>query len=260
MEEPETVSLLDSLEREWLKLPEAAMVEVGSATQTLGGLLNVTTRETYCSVGKIAQAARLPVTTARKHLAKLARAGWIDRLGRQRTRAGWLRRTCTIRISKKARDRLEPYGFLPWWACCRIRKVGELSWSAKAVLAVVMARICSLKAVIVEQDGCGLDADDMIGSIENMGGDERFRFSLRMLKERTGLSRNSIRNGVRLLRNAGVIVWAAGGTGNNGEPRPSILLPNWNFGVLVTPAGQGRCYLAFDRTAFDYVQGASLVR
>ena len=37
----------------------------------------------------------------------------------------------------------------------------------------------TLKAAAEEQDGHGLEADDIIGSIDNMGGDDRFRFGLK---------------------------------------------------------------------------------
>ena len=136
------ITLLDSLEGNWLKLPEAIMRDCGSATQTLGGLLAITNRETFVSQSRIAAGAHLPISTVRKHLVRLHDSGWIENGGRERIRGGALRRTATIRITKKGRENLKPYGFLPIWAC----HSGQLRWSARAVLSVWMARLCSLKS------------------------------------------------------------------------------------------------------------------
>jgi len=241
----ERISLLDSLDGEWLKLPLQIMQVVGPAVQTLGGVLKITTKETFSPVTDIAAAARVPVATVRKHLVTLDEQKWIQNKGRQRTRAGQPRRTCTITLLKKTHDHLEPYGFLPWWACCRIRKVGKLPWCAKAVLSVVMSRLCSLKAAVEREDGHGLDADDIIGSIENLGGDDRFEFSLDDLTAQTGLTRDSVVRAKHWLYHQGIVAWS-GREPTKGESTPTdILAANWGFRVVVTPAGDGRCYVAF---------------
>ena len=177
----EQISLLESLNGEWLKLPLSVMQDVGPAVQTLGGLLKLTSRETYSTVSAISGRARVPIATARKHLITLDATGWVANKGRQHTRRGAPRRTATIALAEKAKAAADEYGVLPWWACCNVRKVGKMPWCAKAVLSVVMARLMSLKAAVEREDGQGLDADDVIGSIANMGDDERFRFSLRWL-------------------------------------------------------------------------------
>ena len=88
-EAPQEISLLDSLEGEWIKLLVAAMREVGPAAQTLGGLLKVTSSTTFVPVSGIAMKARVPIKTARKHLATLATRGWIVNEGRQPLKNGW---------------------------------------------------------------------------------------------------------------------------------------------------------------------------
>jgi hypothetical protein len=82
-----------------------------------------------------------------------------------------------IAIAKQTRDKIEPYAILPWWVCCSITKVGKVPWSTKALVAVVMARLASLKAAADCQGDQDTD-EEWIGAIENMGGDDRFSFSL----------------------------------------------------------------------------------
>ncbi len=254
MPEREEISLVDSLSGEWLKLLVAAMKETGPAAQTLAGIMRITARETYVPLRDIATRARLPAATVRKHIQILHAAGWIDAKGRQTTRRGWLRRTCTVALTKKTKDALRPdipldgksqytFGFLPWWACCHIRSVGKLPWCAKAVLSVVMARLVSLNAATERQDGEGLSADDLEGSIENMGGDDRFRFSITDFTKQTGLTRESVVSAKRLLNHRfGILDWCAS------EISPKhLLVPNWNFRVVVTPAPDGGCFLGFER-------------
>ena len=185
---PQQISLLDSLDGgEWIKLLVTAMQECGPAAQTLGGFLKVTMRETYSPVEEIASKARLPVATVRKHLVALDKAGWLRNAGRQPTRRGYPRRTATIRVTERTRKALDTgisldgkrdliYGILPWWACCT-GKV-KMPWCCKAILSIVMARLASLRASVDQQDGCGLTIDDLEGSIENLGGEDRFKFGL----------------------------------------------------------------------------------
>ena len=57
------ISLLESLDGEWIKLPLAVMQDVGPAVQTLGGVLKVTNKETYVAVVEIARCG----TSADRH-------------------------------------------------------------------------------------------------------------------------------------------------------------------------------------------------
>jgi hypothetical protein len=250
-EGPKEISLLDSLDhQEWIKLLVAAMQDSGPAAQTLGGLLKITPRETYVPVEDIAGKARLPIATVRKHLVTLNNAGWIDYQGRQPTRRGHLRRTATITIAKRTKAALVPYGFLPWWAACSISRVGRLPWCVRAVLSLVMARLCSLKAAVENSEGHGLDDDDVQGSIDNMGGDDRWRFSLACLMGQTGLTHDSVTKAKRLLNHHYGIVHWSGAPPTRGQDTPTdILCPNWDFRVIDTPASEGRCWLAFSREA-----------
>ena len=242
----ERYSLVDSLDQEFIKLPFQAMREVGSATQTLGGILKVTNRETYMSLDKLANSARTPKGTFRKHLRPLHDYGWIVHAGRQQTRGGRTRRTATIQVTSRAREAaVSSYGFLPCWARCGIRRVGRLPWCARAVLSVVMARLASLKRAAEEQDGWA-DTDDLVGTIENLGGDERFRFGFKTLQRQTGLARRSIFEAKGILQELGMVHWR-GDTGVYGETLTDILAPNWDFQVAVTPASPGHCFLDFER-------------
>ena len=269
------ISLIDSLAEEWLKLPFAVMRDVGPAAQTLGGLLKHTNKETFVTAKDIASKARLPLSTVRKHLVTLDEHGWIENAGRERTRTGRARRTCTIKITQKTRDMMEPYACLPWWACCNISKVGRLPWSSKAVLSVVMARLMSLKAAAIESspdenftrpakiaDGARrslirepqlhtrpgatrkwLDERDeeLVGAIDNLGGDERFRFGLDELTRSTGLTRESVVSAKRWLKGRRLINWS-GGDGHLGA---DCLAPNYEFHVVETTTKPGYCTLAF---------------
>jgi hypothetical protein len=242
----EEISLLESLDNEWIKLPLKIMQDVGPAVQTLGGLLKVTNRETYTAVSEIAERARLPVGTVRKHLLTLDNAGWISNRGREHTRRGRPRRTATLAITKKASGAIAPYAILPWWACCQIRKVGRLPWSAKAVLSVVMARLMRLKGAAERDDNHV--GDEVIGSIANMGDEERFRFSLRWLMEQTGLTHDSVTTAKRLLNHRyGIVQWLGRKVAAGADTPTDQLIPNWDFRVVVTSAPQGGCFLAFDR-------------
>ncbi len=243
-------TLLDSLDpaAEKLKLPLPIMRDVGPAVQTLGGLLRMTNRETYCPVADIARSARVPVATCRKHLATLTDNGWIKNQGRQHTRRGAPRRTSTIIVTKQTTDALEPYGLLPWWACCSIRRVGRLPWCARAVLSVVLARLAALKSAVERQDGCGLDADDLEVSIEAMGGDERFRFGLDWLTAQTGLTRESVISAKRWLNHrSGILDWMGDWTRPGVATTTDYLIPMLTFQVVVAPAPKGGVWLDFSR-------------
>ncbi len=241
----EYISLVDSLSQEWIKLPLKVIKDVGPAVQTLGGLLKVTNKETFIQAATIAGHARLPVGTVRKHLVTLDQDGWILNKGRQETRRGRLRRTSTIAVTAKTRDNLNPYGVLPWWACCSIGRVGKLNWATKAVLSVIMARLMSLKGAVEQQDGHGCDADDVMGSIANMGDEDRFRFSLDYLVRQTGLGRKAIVDAkCRLAKMR--IVELRRYCDENGGDLANVLYPNEAFRAVKTPAGPGRCYLHFE--------------
>lgn len=246
----EEFGLLESLNREWIKLPMAVVRDVGPAAQTLGGLLKVTNRETFVPVSTIANRARLSTKTARNHLADLSARGWVCNAGRERTRRGAPRRTCTIKITKRSHEALDPagdgsltYGVLPWWACSR--GATAMPWCAKAVLSVVMARLMSLKSVILEQDGkAELNTDDWWGSIAMLGGEDRFRLSLEKLRQITGLDHKSIIEAKRQLKRLKIINWY-GGRHSDGGNITHMLSPNEEFRVVVKPSGEGRCFVSF---------------
>ncbi len=137
----------------WLKLPLAVMQDVGPAAQTFGGLLELTDKETFTFVESIAKKARVPLWTCRKHLVTLTKHGWITNAGRSRTRAGRPRRSCTLRINKRAKEASESYTILPDWSMCKPSRGGCLTWASKAVLSVVMSRLAGMIKTAEEQNG-----------------------------------------------------------------------------------------------------------
>lgn len=238
--------LIESVQHhEVLKLPVEAIREVGPAAQTLAGLFRLTNRETFASVNKIAEHSRLPVATARKQLDTLVVWDWISNIGRQpkkvvRCPGGAevrARRTCTIRLMKKAIDARESnWTPLPWWACNH-----GLSWAEKTVFAAVMRRLLGLIAA-VQREGDHDDPDEIFGAIENLGGDEKFRFPLDKLAEESGGSRRSVIRAKRGLAARGLINWFSGE--NYGDA--DMLVPNWEFRVAVTPTSPTRCRTTFE--------------
>jgi DNA-binding MarR family transcriptional regulator len=234
--------LIDSLHGEWLKLPHAVMKSVGPATQTLAGFANATSknnRETFRSVARLADSARLPVATVRKHLARLEVDGWVTNRGREQTRAGRPRRTCTIAMTAKGAAQFRSdgsayYGFLPWWAC-----IGRVTWSEKAVLSVVLARLLTLKAA-AERNGAA-DTEEVWGEIANMGDDANFRFSLDHLSAATGLTRQPIVAAKASLSRFGIVSWR----GSDTYDKADILYPRDDFRVKVVPIGNNRVSVKF---------------
>lgn len=239
----EEISLLASLNGEWFKLPLKIMQDAGSAAQTLGGILKITNRETFVSAGKLSERARLPVATVRKQLGTLQHHGWIENAGREHTRAGRARRTCTMKLTTKTKASLADYAILPWWACCHIGGTGRLPWSSKAVLSVIMARLAAFKAAIERQDGQAPNDDDFWGSLDNMGGEDRFQFSLDRLERETGLSRPAVVDAKRQLANLGIVEWIR--NTRDGGDDTDVLFPNQAFRVVATPKSEGTCTLTF---------------
>ena len=229
----EQISLLDAISAPsgWLKLPLAAMQDVGPATQTLAGILAHTTRETFVEAKSIALRAHVPLATARKHIETLHEHGWIEHQGRQRTRGGRLRRTATISVTKQTRDLASPYGVLPELACCHSSE--KLSWSARAVLSIVCAQMLKLKAAIDQNAGIGFEdidgPEDFDDQVENMGGSDRWRFPLRILVAQTGLDDISVSRAKRELANRKLVLRAYDDKG-----RCHVLRPNPAFRFVKT--------------------------
>jgi hypothetical protein len=243
-DERQEIDLIESLDSEVFKLPLAIMRDCGPATQTFAGILKVTNRETFTATKQIATKARLPLRTVRRHIEILGSVGYIADRGREHTRAGRPRRTCTRAITAKARTAMESYGLLPWWACCEIRRVGRLPWCARAVLSIVLARLASLKKVLDEQDGHGCDSGDVWGSIANMGDADRFGFPLWRLEADTGLARPAIVDAKRWLYQRAIVQWCRSERDDGGSDT-DILMPRDDFRVVVIPASPGHVFLEF---------------
>ena len=233
--------------------------------QTLSALLKITSTETFTATSDIALRARLPLKTVYKHLGTLADADFIVNKHREKTRSGWLRRTATIALTKKTTDNLTPYGFLPWWAACKVgyeaivthsgrrrtqhteKRFGSLPWSCKAVLSVWFAEFARLISVVKEQDD--FDESNLLGalaSLDNIGGQERFRLSLKDLTRDTGLTRESVVIAKRMLNHRfGILRWIGEGQ-KKGVPTPTDYLgPNWEFKVIMKPVTETTCTLSF---------------
>ncbi len=250
MAEVQQFRIAETLDQEWLKLAVAVMQDCGPAAQTLAGLWKITQKETFVPLGKISLAARVPEGTVRKHLVTLHDHGWIVMKGRQETRKGRTRKTSTITLTTKAKHAMGVYTVLPWWACCsigqcgKIKRVGRLSWSTRAVLSVVMARLMALKAAALSQEEPVDTWEDILGACDKMGGRDRFRFSLRALESQTGLTRDSIVTAKRSLHRLTICQWF-GGPVENGRADTHLLVPSFRFRIVVTTAGEHKCYVHF---------------
>ncbi|NQT14230.1 MAG: hypothetical protein HQ582_15855 [Planctomycetes bacterium] len=245
-EDPKRYSLLDSLRQEWIKLPLTIMQDVGAATQTMGGLLAITLKETFVPLSDIAERARLPAGTMRKHLVALDAGGWINRKGRKRTERGRLRRTTTIAITTQTRKAIEPYTCLPWWFT-HPGKFGRPTWGAKVVLSLVMSRLMGLAKAAEEKDGAD---DDLALLIEDVTGDpeDRFRFPLRQLVRDTGQDHRALSAGKAQLARFGIVEWIGVREQKKGvRTIADSLAPRWDFRVVVTPAGNGMASISFER-------------
>jgi hypothetical protein len=248
-EAPTRITLLDSLSGDLLQFPLAVMRDVGPAVQTLAGLMKETKKETFAAVAKIALRARLPIKTVRNQLDALHDAGWIVNAGRQRTRQGAPRRTCTIRVTTKAIDALSDYTMIPWWACCTIKGIGRLKWGSKALLSVLLARLAAMKAAIEPDSGREtIDPDHFWGNVANYGDEDRFRFALTYLQEQTGLSKHAIIDAKFDLNRLGIIS-LQGNRLTDGGFAADVLWPRSEFAAVVTPAGEGKCFITFDKGA-----------
>jgi hypothetical protein len=96
-----------------------------------------------------------------------------------------------------------------------------------------MSRICVLKHT-AEQMGLY----DLHEALEDIGGDERFRWSLRNLEDATGLARDSIVAAKQWLARARIIRWSGVKTAKGSQAK-DILAPNWTFRVTTKPASRG---------------------
>jgi len=244
--EAKTYDLVESLRiYRWLRLPLAVMQDVGPAVQTLGGLLDITRRETFASVATVASRAWLPTATVRKHLGTLAEHGWINNAGREHTRGGAPRRTCTLRVTKKTSDAITPYAVLPWWATTRPTRGKRLSWASRAVLSIIMSRLMDCLAAIDEADGkAELHVDELWGSLANLNGDDRrWLFSLASLSDQTGLDHKSVTAAKRDLHRRGIIRWTRFQNEDGGDAKHA-LEPREDFRVRVTPMErEGYCWV-----------------
>jgi hypothetical protein len=208
----DSLDLFQLCEGTWLKLPVDLMSKAGQAAQTFGGLLQITSGETFVKESTIAAHARLPLRTAKSHLKKLTSGKWLDNMGRQPGPSGRARRTCTFCLTPKAREALKrkqpgelTFGVLPLWAC---HGGLDLPWGGKAVLSILMARLMSLKKIIDEADGAAdMDPSDYWGSIAIMDTVERprFQFSVRELGRLTGLGVASVVAAKKRLADAGIV-------------------------------------------------------
>lgn len=230
-----TMPLIFAIQADSIKLPVAAMNEVGPAAQTLGGVLKLTLRCTFASANKIAVASRLPVKTVRKHLLTLQEQSWIHNNGREPTQSGRARRTCTIRTTGRTLEAVKNYCPLPWWTAAT--SVGK-QWCSRALWAVVVRRWLELRAgIITTYCGEPFHEHELPDRLDSIGGEERFGFSLPKLQELTGLSRDSIVKGKRILMRAGFVKWIRGADSQS----PDLLIPNWGLKVIEENIGNGRC-------------------
>ena len=230
--EIERTHFCDSLSNS-LAVPLAAVRAVGPAAETLATVMQISLGETFVSQNAIAERARLPVDTVKKHLNKLV-PEWIENNGRQRTKGGRVRRTVTLHPTAMARHNRSPYLLIPWWASCwlnlkqidRTRKTNRLSWSEKVLLGIVVSRFVGIQTGTDDANpGCiNTDAYEP----------ERYEFSLRYLEKQTGLDHKTITRAKQSLHRVKLISW-------RGEVEPDgkttdFLVPNFLIDVVEKPA------------------------
>ena len=74
---------------------------------------------------------------------------------------------------------------------------------------MVMGRLISLKAA-ADREGNHDGDEELSGAIENLGGDDRFSFSLDWLENQTALHRESVVSAKRQLYKLGIVQWSGG--------------------------------------------------
>lgn len=229
-----TMPLVIAMQENSIKLLVEAMHEVGPAAQTLGGILRLTLRCTFASQSKISIASGLPLKTVRKHLLTLQEHSFIHNNGREPTQSGRARRTCTIRSTGRTLEVVKNYCPLPWWTAAT--SVGN-QWCSRALRAVVVRRWLELRAgIITTYRGEPFHEHELPDRLNSIGGEERFGFSLPKLQKMTGLSRDSIVKGKRILTQAGFVSWIRGADSQS----PDLLIPNWGLKVIEENIGNGR--------------------
>lgn len=220
-----------------IKMLVQAMCEVGSAAQTLGGVLKASPKSTYASVSKIALGCRLPVKTVRNHLKILSDNGWITNQGRQPTRTGRARRTCTISVTEKTTSAMTRYCPLPWWV-----QATKWNWRTRALWSVIVCQWLKLRVGILEALGERTCSEPMLPDhLDLIGGDERFGFSLSDLQKMTGLTTDSIVEAKRDLYQGGFVIWAA----TNDHTSPDVLMPNWDMNLIIERVSDDTCTIRF---------------
>ena len=86
---------------------------------------------------------------------------------------------------------------------------------------------------------------EIVGAIEDLTGDDRFRFGLGYLQRTTGLCRDSVIRAKGTLHALGIVCWE-GMEPERGVPTSTdSLTPNSDFRVVVTPASEGKVWLDF---------------
>lgn len=193
------LTLLDSIRRgAWLPLPLGAMRSVGAASLTLGAMLSLSRGKTFVAAERIADAARLPLRTVKRHLSVLEAKGLVIDHGRGRTSAGRTRRTVTRSIAREVvQDR---YLILPRW----LAGDPELSWAHHAVSAVWFSRFARFAAAARRL--CIADADSAEGLEEwesaAQGQAYRWRLTVPLVMAQTGLGRTVAKRALQWLEGA----------------------------------------------------------
>ncbi|HUY31454.1 MAG TPA: hypothetical protein VMV69_01640 [Pirellulales bacterium] len=148
------IRLGDTLGKDFLTLPRAAMQELGAAAQTFGAVYLLAIKhdgETFAPLRKIAELAELPRRTVQAHLHKLIHCDWVEYGGREMLPGSTYRRrrTVTLRLTAKAQNKREPFATLPRWAATRLN-----TWGERAVFAVLVSAQHFVDAVARDEAGC----------------------------------------------------------------------------------------------------------
>lgn len=241
------ISLLDSIGGEpWYKVPLSAVREAGSASLILSSLYSVTSngnRTTFRAVEKIADGVGVKVDAARNHLRKLTFYGYIKNGGRSSSKNGHSRRTCDWTLTKKGVDAFSGfYGILPWWMTRGDRNGKRFKWSEQLLASMVLAKMASLKSVVIQASG-DVDDTELAAGIEELG-ENRFRFTLSTIERMTAMDSKTIIAAKKSLRARKMIYVYQENTDGNGRA-PHLIEPNHEYRCRITSVGNDRCYLEF---------------
>lgn len=186
----------------------------GPAAWTFAILRSSGKQGTFMSLAKLAAKVGQSRRTVIRHLDTLVTAGWTTKTPRNG------HRTCTYTAREAIGDAQE-YLLLTRWS--------GMTWGELVVMGMVTTQARKLLVAAADTYGEHGNDDEALGALDNLGGDERFRLSLRTIEETTGLAHHTILAAVERLHRRKLIIIRQDNDGSN------LLIPNWSAKVRVSP-------------------------